>query len=395
MSSDDKPNETETETEDDFDFFYDFTKAAQNRSQCWTEENWQEEMEKHPLFATKTPEIGEKLPELIEGLSQLKYDSNFNSIEELLEGYRQDGNENFRLKKYRWAVDSYSEGIFIAFRHFKSNPNYEKKLLNNALSILFNNRASAHYYLENYRSSMQDATRAIVLNEKNHKAILRFGQSCFKLKKYPKCIEFCQEKLSKIKDLNLDLNIEKKIYQELQELLKNAQTNQKILDRDRRKMDRINTVRFSEQEKIENAVNLRGIKFRGSLFQTGHSAAWGKFVHFDLNNPELLIWPVIFIYSEKGQTDFIENFQETLTFFDQFQIMFSKEYKPEWDPECKYRPETIKCFYHHYQFYTCDGEEKSEINLKQFDSKLRLIDALKLKNFYVHDAIPTFVLKID
>lgn len=47
----------------------------------WSEDKWQEEMEKHPFFMKKTPEPGEKLSPLMEGLQQLKYGEDENTPE--------------------------------------------------------------------------------------------------------------------------------------------------------------------------------------------------------------------------------------------------------------------------------------------------------------------------
>jgi len=47
----------------------------------WPEDRWQEEMEKHPFFMKKTPEPGDELSPLMEGLQQLKYGEDENTPE--------------------------------------------------------------------------------------------------------------------------------------------------------------------------------------------------------------------------------------------------------------------------------------------------------------------------
>jgi len=47
----------------------------------WPEDRWQEEMEKHPFFMKKTPEPGDELSPLMEGLRQLKYGEDENTPE--------------------------------------------------------------------------------------------------------------------------------------------------------------------------------------------------------------------------------------------------------------------------------------------------------------------------
>lgn len=100
----------------------------------WKEETWEKEMQEHPLFTTDLPE-GAELPPLVEALQQLKYDSEMNGPEQLAENYKDDGNNNFKLKKYRWAVASYSEGL----KQKCSNPQLNAQL--------YCNRAAAHFHL--------------------------------------------------------------------------------------------------------------------------------------------------------------------------------------------------------------------------------------------------------
>ena len=53
---------------------------------------------------------------------------------EKAETYKDDGNESFKRKKYRWAIDHYTEGIKC---------NAPDKLLN---AVLYSNRAAAHFH---------------------------------------------------------------------------------------------------------------------------------------------------------------------------------------------------------------------------------------------------------
>lgn len=50
----------------------------------WSEDKWQEEMDKHPFFMKTTPEPGEELSPLMEGLQQLKYGEDENTPEGIL-----------------------------------------------------------------------------------------------------------------------------------------------------------------------------------------------------------------------------------------------------------------------------------------------------------------------
>lgn len=58
---------------------------------------------------------------------------------ELANNYKEDGNFNYKYKKYRLAILSYTEGIRT------------KCTDNDLMAQLYNNRAAAHFMLQNYR----------------------------------------------------------------------------------------------------------------------------------------------------------------------------------------------------------------------------------------------------
>lgn len=363
--------------DDDFDFEYDYAKAAQNRSECWTDDNWEKEMEKHPLFMSKAPEPGNDSP-LVDALTQLKYDPNLNSVCDLMESYKNDGNENFKCKKYKWAVDSYSEGIRIAIKELRKSDSSislkEKENIRHLLSILYNNRASAHYYQKNYRSSELDARRSLLINSRNFKACVRIPTCLIAMKKYDKCIDFCNKQL----DFGDKPIFTVDEYSLLKDHLKCASTSFSEQQRDERKLQRELAIRKQSQDKIISAVVERKIKFIGSLFETDHSAAYGHFVHLNDNNE--LLWPTILIYPEIGVSDFIKDFPENTTFLEQLETMFAEP--PEWDPEKRFIPNKLRLFY---------TPKDSEPNVfKRFDTNKQLVEILSLDDYFVQNAIPVF-----
>lgn len=87
----------------------------------------------------KPPEEGDELHPLMEGMQQLKYDPDENTIEDLAATYKDDGNFYIKHKKYRMAIYSYTEGL-------------NQKCQNSELNAqLYNNRSAAQYFLQNYR----------------------------------------------------------------------------------------------------------------------------------------------------------------------------------------------------------------------------------------------------
>ena len=70
-------------------------------------------MEDHPFFAQKAIKEGRELSPLMQGIQDLKYSPDENTPEELAKNYKDDGNFNFKCKKYRFAVASYTEGLKV------------------------------------------------------------------------------------------------------------------------------------------------------------------------------------------------------------------------------------------------------------------------------------------
>ena len=61
-------------------------------------EELEQELLNHPFFMKQMPEEGESLPPLIEAMQQLKYSTEDNTREDLLESYKKDGLFHFKLK---------------------------------------------------------------------------------------------------------------------------------------------------------------------------------------------------------------------------------------------------------------------------------------------------------
>ena len=57
----------DSNVDDEVDAFLD--KIAREYKDGWTEENWEEEMEKHPFFMTKMPENEDEISPAVEGSS--------------------------------------------------------------------------------------------------------------------------------------------------------------------------------------------------------------------------------------------------------------------------------------------------------------------------------------
>ncbi|XP_023217001.1 tetratricopeptide repeat protein 4-like [Centruroides sculpturatus] len=337
----------------------------------WAEDKWEEEMEKHPVFRTQPIKEGEEVSPLIEALQQLKYDPNENTPEELAKNYKEDGNENFRLKKYRWAIDCYSEGL-------------KQNCQDADLRVqLFTNRAAAHFHLGNYRSSLNDAIEARTLKTTHMKAIVRGSLCFFELKLYKECIEWCSEGLAIDKE-----------NETLKELKINAMKLKKLKEQEMKQKSLQNKKDDESNRKLKQAIMERGIKIKPRMphlepewdihdLETSHPAAKQN-VHLDKDNN--LIWPVYFLYPEFAEMDFIQEFGENTRFFDHLKVMFgSPENRPEWDKTNSYIPEKLQIYF----------EYSEEDCLVSVNKNSTLQEILRDDRYWVKNGTPAFIIMVQ
>ena len=93
-------------------------------------------MEKIPLFMTKPPvSIDPEKDTALSALQQLKYETSTPEGRAL--AHKEEGNDHFKKKKYKLAVEEYSAGI-------------KEKCSDTTLNaVLYSNRAAAQYHLGN------------------------------------------------------------------------------------------------------------------------------------------------------------------------------------------------------------------------------------------------------
>lgn len=318
----------------------------------WPEDRWQEEMEKHPFFMKKTPEPGEELSPLMEGLQQLKYSPDENTPEELANNYKDDGNFNYKHKKYRMAIISYTEGIKTKCK--------DQELM----AQLYNNRAASHYMLKNYRSSLNDSNEALKLKPNYIKSLERAATCSFHLKDYDQCTELCDRILDLCSNDTTALDLKKK-----------AIASKKNLERDRRKQEKVEKKIQMEENRIISALKDRGIKLKLNVIKSLISNDQDYRISIDENNR--LLWPVIFFYAQVDQKDYVFKFHEDVTIKEQLEEILQEP--PSWDTKNQYTFDGVKVYF------------KSE------DSSYHLVDISKSlgsviidKRFDISDGIPMF-----
>jgi len=362
-------------------------------SDGWNEDTWEDEMAKHPFFASNESILEDaakgELNPLMHGLQQLKYSPEENSPQELALNYKEDGNFQFKLKKYRLAVAAYTEGIKCKSDDVLVNVQ------------LITNRAAAQFHLGNYRSSFIDCKLAIKLKPDHFKAVKRGAICCYYLKKLPDCIELAE------KALEMDATDK-----EISSILEKSKSEIKEFERNSRKQIAQKKKQFKDDLKLLKTLQSRNVCLKGvqwNLLDFNNEeivcevvsetltpklpAAMKKRVHLSPdNNSPTLVWPVLFMYPEYGETDLIEEFEEIgQTFSDHLQAMFGHGIeRPVWDIQNRYHPERLKIY---YEDRNTNPDKVALIPLK--DANLSLGEVISDPKFEIINGLPTFIVLVD
>ncbi|XP_019598421.2 tetratricopeptide repeat protein 4 isoform X1 [Rhinolophus sinicus] len=336
------------------------------------EDQWEEEFEKIPLFMKKTPsEIDPMENPDLACLQSIIFDEE-RSPEEQAKTYKDEGNAYFKEKDYKKAVISYTEGL-------------KKKCADPDLNaVLYTNRAAAQYYLGNFRSALNDATAARKLKPCHLKAIIRGALCHLELKNFAEAVNWCD------KGLQIDAK-EKKLL----EMRVKADRLKRTEQRDIRK------AKLKEQkERNENKALLQAIKARnirlvseaageeedsaseglGELLLDGLSSENPCGARLSVDDQGRLSWPVLFLYPEYAQSDFIATFHEDSRFVDHLMVMFVET--PSWDLERKYCPDNLEVYF----------EDEDRAELYQVPPESTLLHVLQHPRYFVKALTPAFLV---
>ncbi|KFQ25825.1 Tetratricopeptide repeat protein 4, partial [Mesitornis unicolor] len=241
---------------------------------------------------------------------------------ELARMYKNEGNEYFRERDYGRAIAAYTEGL-------------KKECGDPELgAVLHTNRGAANFHLGNYRSALNDAIQAKKLKPTHLKAIIRGALCHMELKNFSEAIAWCEEGLridSKEKKLvEMRAKADKLKLLGFFPLILPTVPVWFLFLQERN----IKLVLEPSNEEEEVSDGLAEISLDG--FHSDN--ATGAKVHLDADGS--LHWPVLFLYPEHEQTDFIAAFHENSRFIDHLMVMFAE--LPPWDLERKYLPSNLE-----------------------------------------------------
>ncbi|XP_006839872.1 PREDICTED: tetratricopeptide repeat protein 4 [Chrysochloris asiatica] len=357
--------------DDAMDLFLDKFQSQPYRG-AFREDQWEEEFEKIPLFMKEAPrEIDPKENPDLACLQSIIFDDE-RSPEEQAKIYKDEGNDYFKEKDYKKAVISYTEGL-------------KKKCADPELNvILYTNRAAAQYYLGNFRSSLNDVMAARKLKPCHLKAIVRGALCHLELNNFAEAVSWCDE------GLQIDAK-EKKLLDTRAKADRLKRTKQ----RDIRKAKLKEKKEQNQNETLIQTIKARNIKLvsesadededsisegLGELFLNGLHSENPYGARVSLDEQGRLSWPVLFLYPEHAQSDFISAFHEDSRFIDHLMVMFGET--PSWDLEQKYCPANLEIYF--------EDEEKTE--LYRVPPQITLLQMLQHPRYFVKALTPAVLV---
>lgn len=316
--------------------------------QIWT----MNEIRDHPLFMVDCPSDISENPHLL-ALQSLTYDGQ--TQEQMAEHFRNLGNEAFRLSQNKMA----SQNALMAYTKALEMDCSDAKM-NAALHC---NRAAVSLRLEAYDKVVEDCRRAIELDPRSVKAFFRAAKASEILQLTARALQFCNGGL--------------KISPEDDELvpMKERLQKQRELEEKAHELERVKAAEDAQEKNaadydVKTKLEGRGVALGPFLYDLSMYRMRGVIKPKLSEDGDAVVWPMMFLYPESCQSDFIESFDERCDLEDQLQLMFPEDRHPEWDEEGKYIWDRLVCYAEAY----LEGKETKMILLK---NNVPLQDQLK------------------
>lgn len=208
-------------------------------------------------------------------------------------------------------------------------------------AVYLTNRAAVNLELGNYARVIEDCIAAIESNPKNLKAYFRCARAHAQLDRFEKGLEFVTEGL-KIDAKNPGMLKEKSeielMWARHKARIEAAAARQKKLEAEKEAVMR-------QKGAWVKMLHERNVAIGPYLFDTmGDYLSAGAKPYMDEKSKEMH-WPVLFLYDECRQLDFIQDFAENDTFGDHLKLMFPGDSFCEWDSDRKYIHSQIEVFF--------------------------------------------------
>ncbi|KAK6336585.1 hypothetical protein TWF718_009387 [Orbilia javanica] len=264
-----------------------------------------------PLFMSSLEDVPEGTNDAIEALRALAYEG---EPHEIAENFRQQGNESYRSRFWRDAIEFYTKALAVGCSVDEIN------------SACYSNRAACNLELRNYRRTNLDCAEALKINPRNVKALYRSARACLALDKIPEA-EDCVRRGLVIDGGNGSLKaIEGKIYSRKEVLarLQEASQERELFSK-------------AKETAMKKALETRRVIQRTASTRPPNLPEDAVVQLQDPLDPESgLRFPVVVLYPLHLQSDFIKSLSEEETIYSQLEDILSPSNLPAWDKEGEY-----------------------------------------------------------
>ena len=247
-----------------------------------------------------------------------------------------------------------------------------------AVSIYYSNRATVNFHLKNFGKAISDCRWALNKDGTNVKAAYRAVLSAKTIGKHDLLIKYASIALGMP---NLPEEQRGPVEAYLRAAKLSLQIEQESARAEQARLAEIEQRRRAVMQTKHEALAQRGLTL-GRLRWKGEDA---RLIAHTKDAPVLdeagtLFWPVLFVYDEYGQTDFIESFCELDSFAEHLEMMFPHAGVVPWDEHGQYIHSNLEIF-----LDTAD-ENRLHRNYEKIDPQLSLLQALQ--KYHHHFPIP-------
>lgn len=281
-----------------------------------TPEEVMTDLNRLPLFMSQLDETdgegGENVG--LEALKSLAYDG---ELDEIATNFKNQGNDCFKFKQYKNAVEYYTKGLEV---------DCNVDAINVALYV---NRAACNLELKNYRRCIEDCKNALLIDENNVKACYRAGRAFFAVDRYEEAKQILQYGLSKDPE-----------NKPVQETLRQVDEKEKQIEERKLKKEKEVYQKSLEQKLLTNAVKLRHF----DIVKTHRPAEYLEDAKLRLEDPKdyesQLIFPAVILYPTTDEFDFVAEVSELTTPIELLEMVLDRP--QSWFEDPKHKNFTVK-----------------------------------------------------
>lgn len=273
-----------------------------------------------PLFMDDDQFLGSQGNEAADALKAILQEED--SPEVQAEELKEKGNEELKkgLSHRPVALDRYNEALGLKCKDQALN------------SVIFSNRAHVHMLNRNWGRALADCKSGIDADGSNVKAYFRATKCCNTLHKTQYAMLFAEKGLRRDKGnaaLKTELKKAKAAYRKENDNKKDKKVTQ--------------IVAKQEEKEVAETTLLQGVSMGKAVLECQNGEYGGA-------EPclvdDVLCWPVLFVYEEHRQRDFVQLCPSNACLAEQLQQMFPPAVPPPpWDPAASYNMSRLAVYF--------------------------------------------------